>query len=110
MIDKRKFYINGKWVNPTINNDLEIINEEMNELVTNSDFLAESEGLKKDMVAISSKLLNFQANINRTMNQTKKENLSLTTDLQKKFNAQSSIINEVVGKNDRFYPFIESCS
>ena len=26
MIDKRKFYINGKWINPTINNDLEIIN------------------------------------------------------------------------------------
>ena len=26
MIDKRKFYINGEWVNPTISNDLEVIN------------------------------------------------------------------------------------
>ncbi len=26
MIDKRKFYINGEWVKPTISNDLEVIN------------------------------------------------------------------------------------
>ena len=26
MRDKRKFYINGKWVNPIIKNDLEVIN------------------------------------------------------------------------------------
>ena len=26
MIDKRKFYINGEWVNPTISNDLQVIN------------------------------------------------------------------------------------
>ena len=26
MIEKRKFYINGEWVNPTISNDLEVIN------------------------------------------------------------------------------------
>ena len=26
MIDKRKFYINGEWVNPTISNDLKVIN------------------------------------------------------------------------------------
>ena len=26
MIDKRKFYINGEWVNPSISNDLEVIN------------------------------------------------------------------------------------
>ena len=26
MIDKRKFYINGKWVNPTKKNDLDVIN------------------------------------------------------------------------------------
>ena len=26
MLDKRKFYINGEWVNPTISNDLQVIN------------------------------------------------------------------------------------
>ena len=26
MIDKKKFYINGEWVNPTISNDLQVIN------------------------------------------------------------------------------------
>ena len=26
MIDKRKFYINGKWINPIIKNDFEVIN------------------------------------------------------------------------------------
>ena len=26
MIDKRKFYINGKWIDPTIKNDFEVIN------------------------------------------------------------------------------------
>ena len=26
MLDKRKFYINGKWVNPLTTNDLEVIN------------------------------------------------------------------------------------
>ena len=26
MIDKRKFYINGTWVNPIIKNDFEVIN------------------------------------------------------------------------------------
>ena len=26
MLDKRKFYINGEWVKPTISNDLEVIN------------------------------------------------------------------------------------
>ena len=26
MLDKKKFYINGKWVNPTITNDFEVIN------------------------------------------------------------------------------------
>ena len=26
MIDKRKFYINGTWVNPSIKNDSEVIN------------------------------------------------------------------------------------
>ena len=26
MIDKRKFYINGAWINPIIKNDFEIIN------------------------------------------------------------------------------------
>ena len=26
MIDKRKFYINGTWVNPIIENDFEVIN------------------------------------------------------------------------------------
>ena len=26
MLDKRKFYINGEWVNPSISNDLEVIN------------------------------------------------------------------------------------
>jgi len=26
MIDKRKFYINGSWINPIIKNDFEVIN------------------------------------------------------------------------------------
>ena len=26
MIDKRKFYINGTWINPIIKNDFEVIN------------------------------------------------------------------------------------
>ena len=26
MLDKRKFYINGQWVDPSINNDLDVIN------------------------------------------------------------------------------------
>ena len=26
MLDKRKFYINGKWISPSKSNDLEVIN------------------------------------------------------------------------------------
>ena len=26
MIDKRKFYINGSWINPNIKNDFKVIN------------------------------------------------------------------------------------
>ncbi|HJP12241.1 MAG TPA: aldehyde dehydrogenase family protein, partial [Gammaproteobacteria bacterium] len=26
MLDKRKFYINGEWVDPVTNNDLDVIN------------------------------------------------------------------------------------
>ena len=26
MLDKRKFYIDGKWINPDIKNDFEVIN------------------------------------------------------------------------------------
>ena len=32
MLDKRKFYINGKWVNPIKPNDLDVINPSIEEI------------------------------------------------------------------------------
>ena len=33
MLDKRKFYINGKWISPSKSNDLEVINPSNEDLM-----------------------------------------------------------------------------
>ena len=49
MIDKRKFYINGTWVNPVIKNDFEVINPS-----NEQSYAVISLGSKKDLdIAVS---------------------------------------------------------
>ena len=54
MIDKRKFYINGAWVNPIIKNDFKVINPSNEQSYANISL-----GSKKDvdLAVIQQKML-----------------------------------------------------
>ena len=93
MIDKRKFYINGKWIDPIKQNDLEVINP------SNEDsFATISLGSKEDVdVAVKSARKAFD-NWKET---TKNERINLLEKLlsiyKKRFNEMTTAISMEMG-------------
>ena len=93
MLDKRKFYINGKWISPYKTNDLEVINP------SNEDpYAIISLGSKEDVdSAVKSAKKAFQS-WKRT---SKEERLKLLEKLlqvyKKRFNEMAKAISDEMG-------------
>jgi aldehyde dehydrogenase (NAD+) len=93
MIDKRKFYINGKWIDPIKQNDLEVINP------SNEDsFATISLGSKEDVDAAVKSARKAFDNWKET---TKNERISLLEKLlsiyKKRFNEMTTAISMEMG-------------
>ena len=93
MIDKRKFYINGKWIDPIKQNDLEVINP------SNEDsFATISLGSKEDVDAAVKSARKAFDNWKET---TKNERINLLEKLlsiyKKRFNERTTAISMEMG-------------
>ncbi len=93
MIDKRNFYINGKWVKPTKPNDLEVINPSNEEA-----FATISLGSKEDTDAAVKAAKNAFATWKET---TKEERINLLEKLlatyKKRFNEMAEAMSNEMG-------------
>ena len=93
MIDKRNFYINGKWVKPTKPNDLEVINPSNEEA-----FATISLGSKEDTDAAVKAAKNAFATWKET---TKEERINLLEKLlatyKKRFNEMAEVMSLEMG-------------
>ena len=93
MLDKRKFYINGKWVSPSKPNDLEVINP------SNEDaYAAISLGSKEDVdKAVQASKIAFES----WKKTSKEERLKLLEKLleiyKKRFNEMAKAISDEMG-------------
>ena len=90
MLDKRKFYINGQWIEPKIKKDFDVIDPS-----TEESFAVISLGTKPDVdAAVKSAKLAFQ-----TWKETsKKERLELLENLLKIYKKRSSEMADAISK------------
>ena len=90
MLDKRKFYINGKWIEPSIKNDFEVINPSDEEV-----FAVISLGSKKDVdLAVKASKDSFSS----WKETTKEERIKLLEKLLKIYKKRFSEMTDAISK------------